>query len=396
MFDEKLKAFASERQREIMEAVEQTGGAVAAARLLGINQSNVSRAVAAVKAKAALQGYSPEHDMTRAVPDGFRLKGTSTYYNRDGRPTGQWVKNEIDPARQAQLAAEAVTAALESVRRLEPIPAPLDLSKLARSLLTVYSFYDFHFGMHAWGRQTGDDWDLGIAAKVFNAALSEFIGRTPPAKTGVLNLGGDLWHYDSMNPVTNRSGNVLDADGRKMKMLEVTTVAIQRAIDLMLHKHENVILLIQEGNHDEETAQAMQVMFAALYANEPRVEVVKSPLPYYVIEHGETMLGFHHGHLKKLAELPALFAALFRAAWGRAKMTYIHTGHYHHAYEKEHPGAIVTQHPTLTAPDRHSATSGYVSHRAALAHTYRDDGEIYTVTHVSPKMMEEAADALAV
>ena len=45
------------------------------------------------------------------------------------------------------------------------------------------------------------------------------------------------------------------------------------------------------------------------------------------------------------------------------------------------------------ATDRHSATSGYVSHRAALAHTYCDDGEIFTVTHVSPKMMEEEANA---
>lgn len=390
MFDEKLKAFATERQREIMEAVETHGSARAAARALGLEPSGayVRRTIDVVKARAAKQGYSPDHDMTRTVPDGYRVKGVSTYYNKEGKPTGQWVKSEVDPARMAEMFRTAVAAAIEGVQRLGLIPAPLDLSKLAHSLMTVYSFYDFHFGMHAWGRQTGDDWDLRIAARIFDAALSEFVSRTPPAKTGVLNLGGDLWHYDSMNPVTNRSGNVLDADGRKMKMLEVTTVAIQRAVDLLLHKHEKVIVLIQEGNHDEETAQAMQVMFAALYADEPRVEVIKSPLPYYVIEHGETMLGFHHGHLKKLAELPALFAALFRAAWGRAKMTYIHTGHYHHAYEKEHPGAIVTQHPTLTAPDRHSATSGYVSHRAALAHTYRDDGELYTVTHVSPRMME--------
>ena len=32
-------------------------------------------------------------------------------------------------------------------------------------------------------------------------------------------------------------------------------------------------------------------------------------LPYYAIEWGKTLLGFHHGHLRKNEQLPALFAA---------------------------------------------------------------------------------------
>ena len=44
------------------------------------------------------------------------------------------------------------------------------------------------------------------------------------------------------------------------------------------------------------------------------------------------MLGFHHGHKKKMAQLPKLFSSepRFRKLWGQATQAYIHTGHMHH------------------------------------------------------------------
>jgi hypothetical protein len=41
-----------------------------------------------VKRKAAIAGYSPEHDMTRTVPEPFVVRGTSTYYDKEGQPRG--------------------------------------------------------------------------------------------------------------------------------------------------------------------------------------------------------------------------------------------------------------------------------------------------------------------
>jgi hypothetical protein len=62
------------------------GGAKAASLALGINQGAASDAYIAVKKKAALQGYAPDHDFTRPVPEGYVAKGVSTYYN-SGRQT---------------------------------------------------------------------------------------------------------------------------------------------------------------------------------------------------------------------------------------------------------------------------------------------------------------------
>jgi hypothetical protein len=129
-------------------------------------------------------------------------------------------------------------------------------------------------------------------------------------------------------------------------------------------------------------------MFSALYENEPRVEVINSPLPYYVYQHGKTMLAWHHGHLKKNDQLPILFASQFAQVWGQTTKRYAHCGHRHHVEEKEHSGMIVIQHPTLTARDAYAARGGWIAERQATAITYhREFGQVARNT-VTPEMIQ--------
>ena len=72
------------------------------AKALGLEPNSAS------KAQAARYGYSPEHDMTKTVPDGYFVKGVSTYYDSEGEPKGQWVKSSIDHERQMEIFREAV------------------------------------------------------------------------------------------------------------------------------------------------------------------------------------------------------------------------------------------------------------------------------------------------
>ena len=74
--------------------------------------------------RLALKGYSPDHDMTRAVPDGFNVKEVSSYCDGDGRVRGQWVKSSADAERREAMMREAVAAMSESIRREKPRPAP--------------------------------------------------------------------------------------------------------------------------------------------------------------------------------------------------------------------------------------------------------------------------------
>src|SRR5690606_24097406 len=113
VIDERIKEWATERQSEIIDAVNLHGGQRAAARALGLAKSAVDGAIARARAAAARAGYAPTYDMTHVVPDGFRVKGVSTYYNKEGKPAGQWVKSSADEIRQQELMRAAFEALAE-------------------------------------------------------------------------------------------------------------------------------------------------------------------------------------------------------------------------------------------------------------------------------------------
>jgi hypothetical protein len=126
-------------------------------------------------------------------------------------------------------------------------------------------------------------------------------------------------------------------------------------------------------------------MFSALYEKEPRLTVNDSELPFYVYQHGDIMLAFHHGHKVKNEQMPMLFAAQFSKLWGATTKRYCHTGHRHHVDEKEYSGMTVTQHPTLSARDAYAARGGWIAERAALGITYHKKSGQYSRVYVSPQ-----------
>jgi len=79
----------TERQKEVISRVEQGKSQRAIASELGLGRGTVVGHINAVKNHAAMRGYSPQHDYTHPVPDGFTVKGVSTYYNDVGQPVGQ-------------------------------------------------------------------------------------------------------------------------------------------------------------------------------------------------------------------------------------------------------------------------------------------------------------------
>jgi len=377
----------TKKQRQILELLDELGSGKAVADRIGVHRSLPQKTLKILKEKAARRGYSPEHDLKHPAPDGFILKGASTYYNKEGQPTGQWVKLNVDHQRQQELMQAAVEAMAEEITPCAPIVAP-DASQ--GNLATLYTFTDYHVGMLAWHREGGDDWDCTIAEETGIKAMQALVAGAPPAEHGIVNIQGDFMHYDGFAPVTPMHGHILDADSRFGRVVEVSVRLIRQLVALALQKHSSVTLLICEGNHDLASSLWLRKLFGALYENEPRLTVHDSELPYYAIEWGNTLLGFHHGHLRKNDQLPVLFATQFREQWGRCAKVYIHTGHRHHKEDKEHTGARVIQHPTLAARDAYASRGGWFGERAITAITYHKSfGEVGTVT-VTPEMLEAA------
>jgi biotin operon repressor len=343
------------------------------AKELGVSRQSVDMHVSRMKAG----GIYP-------IPEGHSVKGVSTLYNSEGEMAAQWVKTRVDEGQQ-QLALDAAVKALcERVKPQARIPRPKGLDS---HLCNLYTITDYHMGMLAWKRETGDDWDVRIAENLLVAAFAQMVKSAPAAKVGVVNQLGDFLHYDSMAAITPTSHNVLDSDSRFAKVVECSIRVLRKLVNMALEKHERVHVVMAEGNHDIASSVWLREIFSALYENEPRVTVDKSPLPYYAFQHGKAMLCFHHGHLSKVGELPLLFAAQFPKMWGDCTKRYAHTGHLHHVHEKEHPGIVITQHQTLAARDAYAARGGWIADRSAQAITYHDQfGEVGRV-RVSPEML---------
>lgn len=367
IIDPNLKEWATEKQAQYIDAINQHGSARKAAKAFGVHATGIDRAVQAVRRKAAMAGYSPDHDMTRTVPAGYLVKGVSTYYNAEGKAAGQWVKSTLDQQAMEIAVKAAVDALAQDVKRAKPIKAP---KQAIEDLCTQYTLTDCHVGMRSWGEETGDDWDLQIAERVLCKSFDHLVANSPQSAVGIVNQLGDFLHYDSLTPITPTSGHILDADGRYSKVIAVAVRILRYVIDKALAHHERIIVIMAEGNHDMSSAVWLRHLFSLLYENEPRVEVLNSELPYYVYQHGETMLAYHHGHLKKNDQLPMLFAAQYPSIWGSTTKRYAHTGHRHHVEEKEHSGMTVIQHATMAARDAYAARGGWIADRQITAITY--------------------------
>ena len=368
--------------REAVDLLAQHGTVSGAAMAAGIPRPTLQHRLRA----AALNGIAPGHFECGTAP-GFAMGKVTIQRGPSGAVERTWERQTPD---QEQL-LESLRAAVEGMAG-EVLPcAPVALPDASQdNLLTLYTFTDYHVGMLAWHKEGGADWDLGIAEQTGVKAMAALTAGAPASQRAIVNIQGDFLHFDGLSAITPQHGHILDADGRFGKVVDVAIRLIRQLVAQALAKHPEVTLLICEGNHDLASSLWLRKLFAALYENEPRITVHESELPYYAIEWGKTLLGFHHGHLKKNEQLPALFAAQFREAWGRCPKVYIHTGHRHHKEERDHTGARVTQHPTLASRDAYAARGGWWSEREITAITYHKRNGWAGSNNVTPEMLEAA------
>jgi hypothetical protein len=376
--NELLQYCITARQAEIIQAVIDEGSNNKASLKLGIARQTVDEVVKKVKRKAAIKGWSPDHDMIRPVPDAFVVRGVSTYYNAEGKASGQWVKSRLDDEKFQELLRSAVDGFKDDLPRISLTnPPPLGND----NLLNCYVITDYHLGMLSWSEETGEDWDIQIAEDLIYKWFAQAIHQSPDANTAIFAQLSDFLHFDGMDAVTPASKHLLDVDTRFAKLVRVAIRIIRQIINMLLAKHQNVHILMLDANHDPVSQIWLREWLAVTYENEPRITVDTSPNPYNAYEFGATALFFHHGHKKRISDVSSVFASQFREMFGRTKYAYAHTGHLHHLDVKENNLMIVEQHRTLAAPDAYSARGGYLSGRDAKVITYHKRyGEVSRLT----------------
>lgn len=378
LIDEGLKAYATERQSEYIDAINEYGGFRSAARALNINHSPLVEAIKLLRRRAATSGYAPEQDMVRPVPEPFIVRGVSTYYNAEGKASGQWVKSKIDDSKLQEMMKAVIDGMKEDIPRLTALPAPALGND---NLLNCYVITDYHLGMLAWDEEAGENWDLDIAQALVVKWFEQAIAQSPNADTAVFAQLSDFLHFDGMDAVTPASKHLLDVDTRFAKVVRSAIRVLRTVIDMLLAKHQHVHIIMADANHDPVSQIWLREWFSVLYENEPRITVDKSPNPYNAYEFGKTALFFHHGHKRKVSNVSEVFAGQFREMFGRTKHAYAHMGHYHSIDVKENNLMIVEQHRTLAPGDAYSARGGWLSGRDAKVITYsKQFGEVSRLT----------------
>lgn len=332
MIDPRLKEWATPRQREYIDAVIEHGSNQRAAAALGLGRRTVDKGIELAKRNAALHGYAPASDMMHVVPDGFQVRGVSTYYDAEGKPRGQWVKSSADHDRRAQMMQAAFEAMAEDLPRVSPAPAPQACNG---DLLNCYVITDFHLGALSWPDETSARWDIDIAERTLLAWFERAIAQSPNAQTALLAQISDLLHWDGFDALTPTSKHLLDADTRFPNLVRVAIRVLRQVIDMLLATHERVHVIMADANHDPVSQVWLREWLAVLYENEPRITVDTSPSPYNAYEFGKVALFFHHGHKRKVANVSEVFAGQFRELYGRTKHAYAHMGHLHSVDVKE-------------------------------------------------------------
>lgn len=387
IIDPKLREYGTETQQRHFDAYIEHGSYQKAARALGIKSKNaVQESMARIKTAAARQGYAPGHFADGVAP-GYRM-GKVTVQRGPGGVERVWERQHPDEQNWMEAIKATIEEARLSLPRVKPTAAP---GHADSKLCNLFVLTDAHIGALAWAREGGADWDLSVAEETIIGAFRHMVASAPRARRAVVAFLGDVAHQDSNKSVTPAHGHLLDADSRPRKIVSAIVRIMRTIVRMVLEQHDEVHVVCGEGNHDEYTSgNVLPEVFSILYENEPRVTINDAVLPYYVVQHGRVMLGFHHGHKKAPAQLPMHFATAHAEMWGATTRRYAHCGHRHHVEEKEHSGMKVVQHSTLAARDAHASRGGWFSDRQAIAITYHEEfGEVARLT-VTPEMLQAA------
>lgn len=261
-----------------------------------------------------------------------------------------------------------------------PAPQRRKAKKGSGHLLEI-SPVDLHVGKLSWAQETGVDYDVTIAEKVFTSAVSDLLERASvyPLDEIVLVVGNDLLQTDNIEGTTT-SGTYVDTDTRYIRAFRrarsITSWAIRECAALA-----PVRVVIVPGNHDALTAFHVGEVLDAEFDNDPRVTVDASPSPRKYYRYGKTLLGWTHGNEEKHSDLPLIMAQECPKDWAETTHREFHTGHLHKMKETRFTagdsfnGVRVRILPSLCAADAWHHKKGFVKEQRAC------EGYLWSRTH---------------
>lgn len=315
----------------------------------------------------------PERDLSSFnMPAGHEIKGVSAYLDADGNVVGQWVKT-----REGQLSVDALADAVKaSFIDWTPPPFPVPgVGDTDADTLTIYPLADMHLGLRAVADEAGSDFDLGIAAARFRNTTSRLFDRSPNSDTALILQLGDWTHVDDDLALTPTSKNTLQVSDR---LLDIARCGVGIMVDYIYHalrKHRQVIVKVLKGNHDLNAWLALYIGLCEHFRDNERVTIDGGAADYWFFRFGKNLIGAHHGHRLKPAEMAGAMAMECREDWGETLYRLFLHGHLHHLMVKEVLGVRVECMRTIAEEDAHHAGKYRAGKSLVSITLHRENGE---------------------
>ena len=277
------------------------------------------------------------------------------------------------------------------IDRIEPAPAYAGAPQVGNRMVEI-AIYDPHFGMLAWGAETGENYDVHIARRVVGDAAAQIRDQTADMDLDyyLLPFGQDWMHVNDPSTLTPRGQNRLDVDGRLGKITEEAERGLWDLID-MLTELAPVKLLWVPGNHDPQTSYWMLRATEQRYRLDDRVEVDTSPMIRKYHAYGANLIGFLHGcdmAVSRMKDLPIIMASEAADLWVPDQYREIHHGHRHKVSELSyvsadtHGGVVVRGIPSLVGTDFWSFQQGYIHDKTAQYFVWNKVGGMASMCNV--------------
>lgn len=233
--------------------------------------------------------------------------------------------------------------------------------------LLEIDIFDPHFGKLAWGKETGEDYDIDIAEERYMTALSSLLQKasaTERIEKILFPIGNDLMHTDTITKTTT-AGTPQDVDTRWQKMWLRTRSAIMRGIT-MATEVAPVEIVIVPSNHDFQTIFYLGDLLECYYEKNKNISVDNSPKTRKYYRFGKCGIGFTHGNEENHKDLAMIMLREMQKDWAHVEFMEWHLGHFHkqmqmqYKHTDDYKGVTMRLLRSLSAADAWHYLKGYI------------------------------------
>ena len=313
--------------------------------------------------RARAKGYVVGVPYRMAVGEGMELGRYTAQQNANGEVTQTWAKPTVTQ-RVMDGMIDALAARTPECRKIpQPKKRGDDMGEIVIG--------DPHAGMYAWRGETDGDYDLSIFKERHISAVAELLGRAGNLSRIVVAVLGDLFHADNKAGKTERSGNILDMDGRYGLILDTVTDTMQSIVEMADGSASEIDLVMIPGNHDPHLTIAFQRICEAWCRKCGHITVHKFDRNRWYLQHGKNALGYFHDDKLPAERLQQIMAAEQPRLWYETQHRHWRCGHFHQSKKlvpswdvAEAPGVDVEYFRVLAGQEAYAAEAGHMSRRS--------------------------------